>query len=198
MRKILAWTGVGALIPVLVACVTINVYFPEAQAQQAAEQFIDQVIGPNPPDAKAPVEKLPPGHSPGAFLLNLLIPSAYAQSPDIRIQTPQIKAIQSRMKQRFDTLLSRYFASGAVGFTDDGLVAVHDAAGIPLAERASVNAAVADENRDRNEVYREIATANGHAEWEAQIRQIFAREWISHARPGWYYQDAGGAWKKKE
>ena len=57
--------------------------------------------------------------------------------------------------------------------------------------------AVADENRDRQAVYREIAVANGHPEWEAQIRATFAKEWIQKARAGWYYQDASGAWKKK-
>ena len=31
---------------VLVACVTINVYFPEAAAERAADRFIQDVIGP--------------------------------------------------------------------------------------------------------------------------------------------------------
>ena len=30
-----------------------------------------------------------------------------------------------------------------------------------------------------------------------QIRATFAKEWIQKARSGWYYQDAGGAWKQK-
>jgi uncharacterized protein YdbL (DUF1318 family) len=46
-------------------------------------------------------------------------------------------------------------------------------------------------------VYREIALANGHAEWEGQIREAFARQWIERAHAGWYYQDASGAWKRK-
>ena len=46
-------------------------------------------------------------------------------------------------------------------------------------------------------VYREIAVANGHPEWEQQIRETFARQWVSSARGGWWYQDAGGAWKQK-
>ena len=43
----------------------------------------------------------------------------------------------------------------------------------------------------------EIATANGHPEWEAQIRGTFAQQWIASARSGWWYQDAGGSWKQK-
>ncbi|WP_395681159.1 YdbL family protein [Dokdonella sp.] len=197
MRKPLKWITLAALLALPVACVTINVYFPEAAAQKAAEQFVDKVIGSQAKDVAPPVEQPPLGTSPGAMLLDLVIPSAYAQSADINIQTPQIQAIQSRMRDRFANVLAKYCASGAVGFTRDGLVAVRDAAKVPLADRAGVNAAVADENRDRQAVYREIALANGHAEWEKQIQGTFAAQWIQQAHPGWYYQDASGAWKQK-
>jgi len=196
MRNQLKWITLAAALALPVACVTINVYFPEAAAQKAAEQFVDKVIG-GAKEASPPVDQPPPGKSPGAMLLDLVIPSAYAQSADINIQTPQIQAIQSRMRDRFANVLAKYCTSGAVGFTRDGLVAVRDAAGVPLPDRAGVNAAVADENRDRQAVYREIALANGHAEWEKQIRDTFAKQWIQQARPGWYYQDTGGAWKQK-
>ena len=197
MRKSTAWIALAALtLPV--ACVTINVYFPAAAAEKAAEQFVDKVIGK---DAVKPVEPTrptpPPGTSPGAMLLDFVIPSANAQQANINVQTPQIQAIQSRMQQRFSTTLSRYFASGAAGFTKDGMVAVRDAAAVPLPERAALNQAIAEENRDRAAVYREIAVANGHPEWEAQIRETFAKQWIQQAHAGWYYQDAGGSWKQK-
>lgn len=198
MRKHLTWMSVAALLALPVACVTINVYFPAAAAEAAAEQFVGKVIGgpsENPP--AEPEDQPPPGHSPGAMLLDFLIPSAYAQQPNINIQTPQIQAIQARMKQRFDSKLSKYFASGAIGLTKDGLVAVRDASAASLAERAALNPAVADENRDRNAVYREIAVANDHPEWESQIRSTFAKQWIAQARAGWYYQDASGAWQRK-
>ena len=196
LRSQLKWITLAAALSLPVACVTINVYFPEAAAQKAAEQFVDKVIG-GAKEAAPPVDQPPPGKSPGAMLLDLVIPSAYAQSADINIQTPQIQAIQSRMRDRFANVLVKYCTSGAVGFTRDGLVAVRDAARVPLADRAGVNAAVADENRDRQAVYREIALANGHSEWEKQIRDTFAKQWIQQARPGWYYQDSGGAWKQK-
>jgi uncharacterized protein YdbL (DUF1318 family) len=56
---------------------------------------------------------------------------------------------------------------------------------------------VADENRDRQAVYREIAVANGQPDWERQIQQTWSQEWIRNARPGWYYQAADGSWKQK-
>ena len=203
MRK-LAYFLLTSLFVALVGCVTINVYFPEAAAQKAADQFIGTVLDNATPAAKgddkdgtkpAPAK---PGKQPSAMLLDLLIPAAYAaDTPDIRIQTSTSEAIRARMQQRFQGNLGALFDSGAVGFTKDGLVTVRDASKVPLNQRAEVNAAVADENRDRNALYREVANANGHPEWESQIRATFAKGWIERARAGWYYQDPSGAWKQK-
>ncbi|HJT97531.1 MAG TPA: YdbL family protein [Rhodanobacteraceae bacterium] len=197
MRKLTMRTLFAAALALPAACVTINVYFPEAAAEKAAEQFVGKIIDSDATPAEPAPEAKPPGDSPGAMLLDFLIPSAHAQQANIDIQTPQIQAIHSRMKQRFDGQLAKYFASGAAGFTRDGLVAVRDASAVPLSDRAGLNQAVADENRDRQAVYREIAVANGHPEWEAQIRATFAKEWVAKAKAGWYYQDASGGWKRK-
>jgi len=190
------------LFVALVGCVTINVYFPAAAAQKAADQFIGNVLDdsatPTQPapkhDAGAPAR----GHDPSAMLLDLLVPAAQAaEAPDLRVQTATTEALRQRMRTRFEDSLKAMLDSGAIGFTNDGLVALHDASKIPLAQRAGLNATIADENRDRNALYREIANANNHPEWEAQIRATFAKGWVSHARAGWYYQDASGAWKRK-
>ena len=75
------------------------------------------------------------------------------------------------------------------------MVAVRDATGVALKQRASVNRLVAEENRDRDALYREIARANGHPEWEGEIRSTFARRWIDRAAGrGWWYQDQKGNW----
>jgi uncharacterized protein YdbL (DUF1318 family) len=89
------------------------------------------------------------------------------------------------------------FDAGAVGFSSDGLVTIRDRSAVPLSERRSLESVVADENRDRKAVYREIAVANGHPEWEKDIQGTFAKEWVGNARRGWYYQDGSGAWRQK-
>ncbi len=101
------------------------------------------------------------------------------------------------MAERQSQSLASLFDAGAIGFTADGLVAIRDRAAVSLSERRNLESLVADENRDRQAVYREIAVANGHPEWEQDIQQTFAQEWVKNARPGWYYQDAGGAWRQK-
>ena len=81
--------------------------------------------------------------------------------------------------------------------TNNGLVEVRDLNAVALRERKSVKTLVADENRDRNALYVEIARANGHPEWEADIRKTFAARWIANAPAGWWYQNAGGQWQRK-
>jgi uncharacterized protein len=125
-----------------------------------------------------------------------LIPLAGYTQANIEIDTPAIVSLKQRMQQRHNQL-EAYYARGAVGLTRDGLVAVRDANAVPLAARQSVNALVAAENQDRNAMYREIARANGHPEWEADIRSTFAQRWIQLARPGWWYQSADGSWVRK-
>ena len=196
MRRLV---GTSLLSLVLCACVTINVYFPAAEAREAAREFVEQVIGEEATPQPQP-------QSPGGMAMRAVrfdpwmllgIGSAQAQSqPDITIRTPAIQAIQARMESRFNSVLRAQFDSGALGFGADGLVVVRDPSKLAIKDRVAVNAAVADDNRDRNAVYREIAVANGHPEWEPRIREVFARQWIASARPGWWYQQ-GGAWKQK-
>lgn len=207
------WMGLPIAAVALTACVTINVYFPAAEAKEAAREFVENVIGD---EAQAPKqgERGPGGQSASlqrgtealvefASLARrvdvwavLGVGAAHAQSPDITIKTPAIQAIQARMAQRFESQLRAGFDAGALGFASDGTIVVRDAAKLPLKDRVAVNSAVADDNRDRKAVYREVAVANGHPEWEDRIREVFAKQWIDSARPGWWYQ-SGGAWKQK-
>jgi uncharacterized protein YdbL (DUF1318 family) len=197
------WIGIPFAAGGLTACVTINVYFPAAEAKEAAREFVEKVIGD---EAPPPASKQDGNDSGGMAasgpslrfdpLMLIGIAPAYAQgAPDITIRTPAIQAIQARMEARFNASLRAGFDSGALGFSSDGLVVVRDAGKLELKDRVAINQAVADDNRDRKAVYREVAVANGHPEWESQIRSVFAKQWIASARSGWWYQD--GAWKQK-
>ena len=202
MKQVFGIPVVGALL--LTACVTINVYFPAAEAKEAAREFVEKVI-----DEADKVEIKDSSKDGGGGMAALQrrfdfdplmligIGSAHAQSaPDISLKTPAIQAIQARMEARFNSTLRAGFDSGALGFTSDGLISVRDAGKLELKDRVAMNAAVADDNRDRKAVYREVAVANGHPEWESQIRNVFAKQWVDSARSGWWYQ-SGGGWKQK-
>ena len=193
---------------VLMACVTINIYFPAAAAEKAADRIIEDVWGKQP-GAEKPVPSAPPQKSekdslklqemPQAAalgLLNILISPAHAQEADINIAAPAIDSLRASMRARHGALEPHY-NSGAIGLTNNALIAERDAAAIPLKDRNSLKQLIADENNDRTALYREIAQANNHPEWEADIRNTFARQWVENARAGWWYQDGSGAWQQK-
>lgn len=198
--KSLKYLALVAVLAAAASCVTINVYFPAAAAEQAAERFVTDVLDDDREDG----QQLEPPVSGAAVLmwaagglLDLLVPDAHAQQPDFKINTPQINAIKQRMAMRQRQHLNAWFDAGAIGFTADGLVSVRDRAAVPLSERRNLETVVAEENRDRNAVYREIAVANGQPDWQKDIQQTWATEWVRNARPGWYYQRPDGSWTQK-
>ena len=203
MRKVVLPCKLALACLLFAACVTINVYFPAAAAEKAADQIIDQVTGSSPGAAgkTPPQTRTVPAsdtllRTVAAAILESLVPAAHAQgSANLDVDSPEVRAITASMTQRFQQL-EKYFASGAVGYTADGLVEVRDQGAVPLPERAAVKRLVAEENTDRTALYGAIAAANGHPEWAADIRQTFARRWVARAKPGWYYQE-GGAWTQK-
>jgi uncharacterized protein YdbL (DUF1318 family) len=204
MRRVLPLKLLLAVL--LAACVTVNVYFPAAAAQSAADQIIDTITqGPKGSQPQGQSQPKPQGstimpqHSilvaAVGTALNALIPAAQAQNANLDISTPEVRAIVGSLTNR-NGELRPYFASGAIGLTGDGHVDVRDQNAIPLPERAKVKSLVADENRDRDALYAEVAKANGHPEWKADIQNTFAKRWIAKADAGTWYQD-GSSWKQK-
>lgn len=192
-----------ALLLIASACVTINVYFPEAAAEQAATTLITDVLGEQVDDnaAEEPVIDSNSDSQSGGFggwdPLRWLIPAAYGQDVNIDINTPPVRTIRDRMRARQQNQLQPFFSSGAIGFTNDGLIEIRDRSAVSLAQRNRLNQLVSAENNDRQAIYREIAVANGHPEWEASIRSTFARRWVELAPNGWYYRDNAGNWQQK-
>lgn len=122
--------------------------------------------------------------------------TAAQSQANLEIDTPAIAALRASLREGHQKLRPLY-ESGAVGLTRDGNVGLRDANAVPLAQRAQVNALIAQTNRDRGALYREIAIANGKPEWESEIRATFAQRWIERAPAGWYYQNPGGTWVRK-
>ncbi len=204
MRRVLPLKLLLAVM--LAACVTVNVYFPAAAAQTAADQVIDTIMqGPKESPPQGQPQSKPQGSTAMPHqsvllaavgtVLNAIVPAAQAQGANLDISTPEVRAIVGSLANR-NGQLRAYFASGAIGLTADGHVDVRDQNVIPLPERAKVKSLVADENRDRDALYAEVAKANGHPEWKSDIQSTFAKRWIAKADAGTWYQDGGG-WKQK-
>jgi uncharacterized protein YdbL (DUF1318 family) len=131
-----------------------------------------------------------------ALVLGLVAAAAALAQGNLEVDTPAISALKGAMQARHGQLAPHY-ASGAVGVARDGMIALRDANAVPLASRQQVSGLVAAENSDRAALYREIARANAHPEWEAEVRSTFAQRWSDKAQPGWYVQNAAGQWARK-
>jgi len=196
----------------LAACVTINVYFPAAAAEKAADQIIDNVWGPEqtPPDKKSGSsppktedKQIEPKTEPEASVLRQILSfwSELVISPvhagvNLDISTPAIQALQERMANRHQNL-KHFYNNGAVGLTNNALITLRSQTNVPLKQRAKVKRWVEEENKDRLNLYYQIAIANGHPEWKKKIRATFAERWIDRAQKGWWYQDEKERWQQK-
>lgn len=201
MRRITLTFGI-LLAVFAAACVTINVYFPEAAAVDAADRIIRNIQGDDAGDGARLYE---PGDSAEdapvllAFargVAGLLIADAHAQAgADFDKPSPEKQALEASMRDRYQ-LLKPYFESGAIGYTESGLVEFRDRNLVPLRDRNNVVQLVAAQNNDANALYQEIARLNGHPEWVDDIRRTFGERWAAQAASGHYYRE-GGVWKQR-
>ena len=190
----------------LSACVTINIYFPAAAAEEAARTIVRDVLQSEqdaPPPAKEERDdKQSQRHQPGMLLiamgklLDVMVPPAHAQQANININTAAISAIRASMQRR-QASLAPFYKAGAAGFDNRGMVSIRNLNAAALKDRNRLKKLVADENADRTKLYREIARANGHPEWENDVRSTFAKVWVEEALSGYWYQDGGGNWRQR-
>ena len=185
------------LVFFLSACVTVNIYFPAAAVQRAADKIVEETWG-GPGGAGAKEGPRSEGFiTRRVYAFFSVVPEALAQEADINVSNPAIRALKDSIRGRSDSI-KPFMDKGNVGINKDGLLVVRATEGLNLKERAEVNQLVEAENRDREALYVEIARANNFPkEKVADIRRIFAKSWIDQAKAGWWMQDSQGNWKKK-
>jgi uncharacterized protein YdbL (DUF1318 family) len=201
----------------VISCVTINIYFPAAAAEKAAEKIVDEVLqsgdavpADNTPDS---IEGMDINANDDqsiysrktawsatdywlSSLVHVLIPAAHAGQANISIDSPKIRSIRNSMEKR-QSKLKPYYKSGAAGFTNDGFIATVQLSGLSVKKQSTLKKLISAENKDRKALYSEIARANGHPEWQKDIQKTFAKTWINKISKGWMYQTPQGKWVKK-
>jgi len=194
---------IGLLMVLLVSCVTVNIYFPAAAIQKAADQIVDDVRkAPEPAPEQTPEQKQEqaPGKKSGLEWFRVVAigaTAAHAAAVDVNVSTPAIRALKASMAARFPQLQPLY-GKGAVGETNNGLVVVRDTGALSLKEKADVNRLVSEENRDRTALYAEIIKANNIDMGQLpEVQKIFANSWRGKSAPGWWIQQDNGQWAKK-
>jgi uncharacterized protein YdbL (DUF1318 family) len=195
MRKRYTVGSIAAVgLVFILACITVNIYFPEATVKQAAEEIVDEIRKKDAEKSgQEAVKKLASLPESGPFSF---VPAAYAQEAT-SVSTPAIRALKEAMKNRFPAL-KPYFDGGNIGETNKGLLEVRDEAGLNLQAKAALRNLVKDENGDRGKLYAEVAKSlNIEASQMERIQKIFAESWIKSAAAGWWIQQEDGAWIKK-
>jgi len=197
--KMKTYSVIPFLLFILVACVTINIYFPAAAVEKAADQIVQETWGDNGaqpvPDKQEKQGLLNYWNRVAGFIIG---PStAHAQEADINVTTPAIRALKGTIADRAGSI-KPYMDTGNVGIGGNGLLVVRTTDGLSLKDKAAVTRLVDAENKDRMALYREIAEANGFSpDRIADIQRIFAASWIKQARGGWWVQSEGGAWSQR-
>lgn len=206
--------GFIAMLTLTCARITVNVYFPAAELEDAATQ-IEQEIRSDTPDGGAPEAPSPApssdsvpkaGREPqGAILwplwryVHLTIGPAIAEAQgiDVNIKTPTMRSLIASRKQRY-TSLRPLLDQCILGETQNGLVELTSQPGVSLKDKARAKQLRDQENRDRQKLYQEIATANHlPAARVGDVAAIFANVNRREAQRGWCIQEANGKWQKK-
>jgi uncharacterized protein YdbL (DUF1318 family) len=187
---------------VFFACVTINIYFPEAAVKEAAEEIVDEVRSE---EEKEKTEKkdvfaswgenhAERASSSGGFAL---VASAFAQEQVTQVSSPKIRALKASLKDRFPRLRP-FYNQGRIGESNRGLLVVRNEDGLSLKDKSLLRRMVKEENDDRKELYAAVAEAlDIDADQVPRIQRIFAENWIRKSRTGWWIQIKEGDWIRK-
>lgn len=198
-----------------VACihVVVNVYFPEAEAKGALATLEDELLNapaPKAPEGQPAPNPAPKTPKPQALLRQWFQPTAlYAAGPVTEEQIvaqirsmPEVIEAYRRMAARIGRV-NVLRDAGLVGEGSDGLLKPR----ADLHDRKDQRT-VEDENADRRSVIRGLARASvaaqGHDPSSDAVDQVlpdsaatFAALRRDKARPGWWIQQADGAWVRK-
>jgi uncharacterized protein YdbL (DUF1318 family) len=207
-----------------IGCIEINIYFPETELREAAEEIVNEVRpdvvsvpapnGSSGDATQAPSkESAPPAggekdETTSGILFSLLGPriavaeEKQGEKPDskkieIDITSPVIKKIKETIKARY-AKLQPFYEKGAIGEGADGYLAARDTDALSLKEKRDVQTLIQEENDDRKSLYTQIAHSNGIDDsLIPDVGKLFSVEWQKKSKAGWWIEKEKDKWEKK-
>lgn len=169
------WPASLLFLCTLIACVTINIYFPAEKVETVAQDIVDDIRGRE--GAKEGSQEIEKKDSFFQAIRTCLSPGiAWAQDVT-EVSNATIRALKERMKGRYQQMKS-FYDNGLIKEGDDGYVSTGNLGSLGLKEKRDVSSLVDAENQDRRALYQEVAKAlkidPGQVD---RIGQIFAKEW---------------------
>ena len=184
MREIKRIFLMSLLVLFVLSCVTVNIYFPAAQAQKTAREITEEVRGVHPEEGK---------EKPQSFRWTGV---AYAQE-ELEVSNATIRALKASIKKRYPQL-KPYLSAGILGESLQGFLVVKDVHGLSMRDKAKVNRMMAAENNDRKALYKAVAQALRIDNSQIpRLGKVFAKEWQRTAPHGTWIEVNPGEWKRK-
>jgi uncharacterized protein len=167
------------VLPIL-ACVTINIYFPAEKVESVAGEIVNEVRG------QKEGAKQPPAKGDGSSLLRdilmALSPSPAWAQDETSVSNPTIRALKDQLKSNY-AQMKPYYDKGMLVEGGNGHVSQGNTGGLGLKEKRDLNSLVDVENRTRSQLYAEVAKAlKIDPSQVGKVAEIFAREWQKPAR----------------
>ncbi len=197
MKKKSRFLILGVIV-FIISCVTVNIYFPAAEVQKAADVIVEDVRQLDKKQEQKPQEQQKLNqYYQKLKKLSWGTAEAYAQI-DIEVTTPAIRALKDSIKARFPQL-KPFYDKGNVGESNTGFLENRDLGKMSLKEKADLSRLIEQENKDRKDLYVEIMKANKFgSDVLPQIQKIFANSWRDKSQSGWWIQKDSGEWEKKK
>jgi uncharacterized protein len=182
------------IMSIIVACVTVNVYFPAKEVDKKAGEIVDDIRKKDPSSSPTP---LGPQSSLGmlyAYWGNHGLVYAQKESGG---DSPATQTLKNQIKGRFPRLVP-FFQKGGIGEGKNGFLEIRDTKGLSPAEKIDLNPLVEAENRDRRALYQEVdKSMNIPSDQLSKVQRIFAEKWQNSAERGWWIQKDDGQWAQK-
>ncbi len=177
-RKAL-WITTSVFLSLIVACVTINIYFPAEKVESVAGEIVDEIRGQGP-EGKGSFFWKGKGLHLGDTLMALVCSPAWAD--ELTVSNPTIRSLKAQMKARY-AQMKPFYEKGMLKDGNDGYVSLANAEGLGLREKRDLNNLVSAENNDRRQLYLEVAKALKIDPSQVnRVAEIFAREWQKPVR----------------
>ncbi len=200
------------LVTLSLSCVTVNVYFPEAEirdlSRQIEEEIRQRAAEAAAEQANAEAQDADSQQSawvePGA-LLELVGAALFGSRVHAQDRVPQPEVTNPAIRRIIDGRAKRlaavndFKAAGAVGENNKALLEIRALDAVSeLRQRATLQRVVKDENADREQLFKEIAAATSVAPSQIpRIRQTYAATIRDEARVGNWIQMPDGEWRQK-
>ena len=192
------WTKMAlcTIILFVLSCVTVNIYFPAKEVEQAADQIVRDIRQPEAAEPEKPGTKPDQGFLRRSIKLAFFASEAWAGDATT-VNNARIRAIKNSLKQR-DPQLRPYFDAGNIGEGKSGRVIIRNMQGLDLKKQNILKSLVSSTNTEREQLYAEVAKAlKVDPSQVDRVAQEFAQQWQQYSGKGWYIQQSNGTWTKK-